>query len=253
MVCGIFLKWGGLTRFDCALGSHGLMRRALSVALYHTLQRQAFGKTLIEHPMMRQVLGRMALRLEGQTAALMRLARAYDSADDPLEQALCRVLTPAAKFEVCRQGIPFVGEAMEALGGLGYCEESELPRLYREMPVNSIWEGSGNIMCLDVMRAWGRLPAVQEALEREFGEVKGQNRHFDLQWRRLSQLMRKPHEEQGRAVTSTLFNLFVAAQLLRYSSPPLAEAWCQMTLDARGERILPDRLCDMLFARAMGG
>jgi len=247
------LKMGGLTRFDCALGSHGLMRRALSVALYHTLQRQAFGKTLIEHPMMRQVLGRMALRLEGQTAALMRLARAYDSADDPLEQVLCRVLTPAAKFEVCRQGIPFVGEAMEALGGLGYCEESELPRLYREMPVNSIWEGSGNIMCLDVMRAWGRLPAVQEALEREFGEVKGQNRHFDLQWRRLSQLMRKPHEEQGRAVTSTLFNLFVAAQLLRYSSPPLAEAWCQMTLDARGERILPDRLCDMLFARAMGG
>lgn len=247
------LKMGGLTRFDCALGSHGLMRRALSVALYHALQRQAFGKTLIEHPMMRQVLGRMALRLEGQTAALMRLARAYDSTDGPLELALCRVLTPAAKFEVCRQGIPFVGEAMEALGGLGYCEESELPRLYREMPVNSIWEGSGNIMCLDVMRAWGRLPAVQEALEREFGEVKGQNRHFDLQWRRLSQLMRKPHEEQGRVVTGTLFNLFAAAQLLRYSSPPLAEAWCQMTLDARGERILPDRLCDMLFARAMGG
>ncbi|ANS40850.1 isovaleryl-CoA dehydrogenase [Serratia inhibens] len=247
------LKMGSLTRFDCALGSHGLMRRALSVALYHTLQRQAFGKTLIEQPMMRQVLGRMALRLEGQTAALMRLARAYDGAGDPLEQALCRVLTPAAKFEVCRQGIPFVGEAMEVLGGLGYCEESELPRLYREMPVNSIWEGSGNIMCLDVMRAWGRLPAVQEALERELGEVKGQNRHFDHQWRRLSQLMRKPQEEQGRAVTSMLFNLFAAAQLLRYSSPPLAEAWCQMTLDARGERILPDRLCDMLFARAMGG
>ena len=249
------LKMGGLTRFDCALGSQGLMRRALSVALYHALQRQAFGKPLIEQPMMRQVLARMALRLEGQTAALMRLARAYDSigVGAPLEQALCRVMTPAAKFEVCRQGIPFVGEAMEALGGIGYCEESELPRLYREMPVNSIWEGSGNIMCLDVMRAWGKLPVVQEALELEFGEVRGQNRHFDHQWRRLLQLMRKPQEEQGRAVTGALFNLFAAAQLLRYSSPPLAEAWCQMMLDARGERTLPDRLCETLFARAMGG
>ncbi|WP_426507351.1 isovaleryl-CoA dehydrogenase [Serratia proteamaculans] len=249
------LKMGGLTRFDCALGSHGLMRRGLSVALYHALQRQAFGKPLIEQPMMRQVLARMALRLEGQTAALMRLARAYDSTGTgaPLEQALCRVITPAAKFEVCRQGIPFIGEAMEALGGIGYCEESELPRLYREMPVNSIWEGSGNIMCLDVMRACGKLPVVQEALELEFGEVRGQNRHFDRQWRQLLQLMRKPQEEQGRAVTGALFNLFAAAQLLRYSSPPLAEAWCQMMLDTRGERTLPDRLCETLFARAMGG
>ncbi|GAK28540.1 isovaleryl-CoA dehydrogenase [Serratia liquefaciens] len=248
------LKMGGLTRFDCALGSHGLMRRGLSVALYHALQRQAFGKTLIEQPMMRQVLARMALRLEGQTAALMRLARAYDSAGStPMEQALCRVVTPAAKFEVCRQGIPFIGEAMEALGGIGYCEESELPRLYREMPVNSIWEGSGNIMCLDVMRAWGKLPAVQEALELELGEVRGQNRHYDHQWRRLLQLMRKPQEEQGRAVSGALFNLFAAAQLLRYSSPPLAEAWCQMMLDARGERTLPERLCETLFTRAMGG
>jgi putative acyl-CoA dehydrogenase len=249
------LKMGGLTRFDCALGSHGLMRRGLSVALYHALQRQAFGKPLIEQPMMRQVLARMALRLEGQTAALMRLARAYDSTGTgaPLEQALCRVITPAAKFEVCRQGIPFIGEAMEALGGIGYCEESELPRLYREMPVNSIWEGSGNIMCLDVMRAWGKLPVVQEALELEFGEVRGQNRHFDRQWRQLLQLMRKPQEEQGRAVTGALFNLFAAAQLLRYSSPPLAEAWCQMMLDTRGERTLPERLCETLFARAMGG
>lgn len=249
------LKMGGLTRFDCALGSHGLMRRGLSVALYRALQRQAFGKPLIEQPMMRQVLARMALRLEGQTAALMRLARAYDSTGTgaPLEQALCRVITPAAKFEVCRQGIPFIGEAMEALGGIGYCEESELPRLYREMPVNSIWEGSGNIMCLDVMRAWGKLPVVQEALELEFGEVRGQNRHFDRQWRQLLQLMSKPQEEQGRAVTGGLFNLFAAAQLLRYSSPPLAESWCQMMLDTRGERTLPGRLCETLFARAMGG
>lgn len=247
------LKMGALTRFDCALGSHGLMRRALSVALYHAHQRQAFGKTLIQLPLMRQQLARMALRLEAQVAALMRLARAYGDAGSPLSQGLSRIMTSAAKFEVCRQGIPFVAEAMEALGGIGYCEESELPRLYREMPVNSIWEGSGNIMSLDVLRAWTKSSAVQEAVLQEFGEVKGQNRHFDRQWRQLMQQLRKGQEAQGRSMTAQLFNLFAAAQLLRRAAPPVAEAWCQMALDARGDRVLPESLCASLLDRAMGG
>ncbi|VEA71389.1 Putative acyl-CoA dehydrogenase AidB [Serratia rubidaea] len=247
------LKMGALTRFDCALGSHGLMRRALSVALYHAHQRQAFGKTLIQLPLMRQQLARMALRLESQVAALMRLARAYGDAGSPLSQGLSRIMTSAAKFEVCRQGIPFVAEAMEALGGIGYCEESELPRLYREMPVNSIWEGSGNIMSLDVLRAWTKSSAVQEAVLQEFGEVKGQNRHFDRQWRQLMQQLRKGQEAQGRSMTAQLFNLFAAAQLLRSAAPPVAEAWCQMALDARGDRVLPESLCASLLDRAMGG
>ncbi|HDJ1438156.1 TPA: isovaleryl-CoA dehydrogenase [Serratia rubidaea] len=247
------LKMGALTRFDCALGSHGLMRRALSVALYHAHQRQAFGKTLIQLPLMRQQLARMALRLEAQVAALMRLARAYGDAGSPLSQGLSRIMTSAAKFEVCRQGIPFVAEAMEALGGIGYCEESELPRLYREMPVNSIWEGSGNIMSLDVLRAWTKSSAVQEAVLQEFGEVKGQNRHFDRQWRQLMQQLRKGQEAQGRSMTAQLFNLFAAAQLLRSAAPPVAEAWCQMALDARGDRVLPEPLCASLLDRAMGG
>lgn len=144
------LRMGGLTRFDCALGSHALMRRAFSVALYHALQRQAFGKNLVEQPMMRQLLGQMALRLEGQTAFLFRLARAWDRRDDARESAWARLFTPAAKFAICKAGIPFVAEAMEVLGGIGYCEESELPRLYREMPVNSMWrtkrfDTSGNM------------------------------------------------------------------------------------------------------------
>lgn len=247
------LKMGALTRFDCALGSHGLMRRALSVALYHAHQRQAFGKTLIQLPLMRQQLARMALRLEAQVAALMRLARAYGDAGSLLSQGLSRIMTSAAKFEVCRQGIPFVAEAMEALGGIGYCEESELPRLYREMPVNSIWEGSGNIMSLDVLRAWTKSSAVQEAVLQEFGEVKGQNRHFDRQWRQLMQQLRKGQEAQGRSMTAQLFNLFAAAQLLRSAAPPVAEAWCQMALDARGDRVLPEPLCASLLDRAMGG
>lgn len=148
------LKMGGLTRFDCALGSHGLMRRALSVALYHAHQRQTFGKNLIDQPLMRDVLSRMALVLEGHTALLFRLARAWDNRTDPQEAAWARLFTPAAKYSVCKAGIPFVAEAMEVLGGAGYCEESELPRLYREMPVNSIWEGSGNIMCWMYCAYW---------------------------------------------------------------------------------------------------
>nr|MDQ6119824.1 hypothetical protein [Klebsiella pneumoniae subsp. pneumoniae] len=146
--------------------------------------------------MMRQLLGQMALRLEGQTAFLFRLARAWIVGMMPGKR-LARLFTPAAKFAIWA-GIPFVAEAMEVLGGIGYCEESELPRLYREMPVNSIWEGSGNIMCLDVMRVLSKQPAAMELLAAECAEVKGQNRHLDRAWRQLQQLLKRPAEEQGR-------------------------------------------------------
>lgn len=246
------LKMGGYTRFDCALGSHGLMRRALSVALYHAHQRQAFGKNLIDQPIMRQVLGRMALQLEGQTAFLFRLARAWESPGNPHELAYSRLFTPAAKFSVCKAGMPFVAEAMEVLGGIGYCEESELPRIYREMPVNSIWEGSGNIMSLDVLRVIARQPGVLEMLHAEFDEVKGQNRHFDRSWRQLQQRIRKPQEEWGRNITRQLANLAAGSQLLPHLSPPLAEAWCRMVLDERGESVLPEQVVADVLMRATG-
>ncbi len=149
------------------------MRRALSVALYHAHQRQTFGKNLIDQPLMRDVLSRMALVLEGHTALLFRLARAWDNRTDPQEAAWARLFTPAAKYSVCKAGIPFVAEAMEVLGGAGYCEESELPRLYREMPVNSIWEGSGNIMCLDVLRVLAKQSGILDLLADDFAQVKG--------------------------------------------------------------------------------
>lgn len=247
------LKMGGMTRFDCALGSHGLMRRALSVALYHALQRQAFGKCLIEQPLMRQVLARMALRLEGHTALLLRLARAWESRGDEGEVVYSRLLTPAAKYSICHQGAPFIGEAMEVLGGIGYCEDSELPRLYREAPVNSIWEGSGNIMCLDVMRSLHKLPGALELLQQELLPVRGQNRLFDRAWRQWQQRMRQPREEMGRLLTQQLFDLCCAAQLLQHASPPIGEAWCHLTLDYRGDRVLPAEVCDTLLQRAMGG
>ena len=246
------LKMGGHTRFDCALGSHAMMRRAFSVALYHAFQRQAFGKPLIEQPLMRQVLSKMALRLEGQTALLFRLASARSRENEAAEQVFSRLLTPAAKFEVCRQGIPFVAEAMEVLGGLGYCEESELPRLYREMPVNSIWEGSGNVMCLDVLRSLKKLPSAGEHLLQRLHQVRGQNRLFDKAVRQFSQRLKRSDEAQARNLASQLFNLFAAAEMLEFSSPPLADAWCRLTLDDRGDSLIDERLCQQLLERAIG-
>ena len=247
------LKMGGLTRFDCALGSHGLMRRAFSVAIYHAHQRQVSGKPLIEQPMMRQVLSRMALQLEGQTALLFRLAHAWDRRSDAKERLWARLFTPAAKFAVCKGGIPFVAEAMEVLGGVGYCEESELPRLYREMPVNSIWEGSGNVMCLDVLRVINKQAGVDEMLSEAFSEVRGQDRHFDRAVRQLLPRLRKPSEELGREITQQIFLLGCGMEMLRHASPPVAQAWCQMMLDTRGGMRLSERVQDALLLRATGG
>ncbi|EDS4736714.1 isovaleryl-CoA dehydrogenase [Salmonella enterica subsp. enterica serovar Oranienburg] len=247
------LKMGGMTRLDCALGSHGLMRRAFSVAIYHAHQRQAFGKPLIEQPLMRQTLSRMALCLEGQTALLFRLARAWEQRREAKEALWARLFTPAAKFAICKQGIPFVAEAMEVLGGMGYCEESELPRLYREMPVNSIWEGSGNIMCLDVLRGLTKQHGVYDVLSEAFAEVKGQDRHYDRAVRQLQQRLRKPDEAMGREITQQLFLLGCGAEMLRHASPPLAQAWCQMMLDTRGEMPLPAQVQNDLLLRATGG
>lgn len=246
------LKMGGYTRFDCALGSHGLMRRAFSVALYHAWQRQAFGKALVDQPLMRQVLSRMALRLEGHTALLMRLASAWEKTGEVHEQVFSRLLTPAAKYRVCGLGSGFVAEAMEVLGGIGYCEQSELPRIYREMPVNSIWEGSGNIMCLDVLRTFRKLPSAIEMLQQEFYSVRGQNRLFDRAWRQLQQRLKNPKEEQGRAITQQLFDLCCASQLLRFASPPLTDAWCRMTLDHRDQYMVPEAVCALLLSRGSG-
>ncbi|EDY7458297.1 isovaleryl-CoA dehydrogenase [Salmonella enterica] len=247
------LKMGGMTRLDCALGSHGLLRRAFSVAIYHAHQRQAFGKPLIEQPLMRQTLSRMALCLEGQTALLFRLARAWEQRREAKEALWARLFTPAAKFAICKQGIPFVAEAMEVLGGMGYCEESELPRLYREMPVNSIWEGSGNIMCLDVLRVLTKQHGVYNVLSEAFAEVKGQDRHYDRAVRQLQQRLRKPDEAMGREITQQLFLLGCGAEMLRHASPPLAQAWCQMMLDTRGEMPLPAQVQNDLLLRATGG
>jgi putative acyl-CoA dehydrogenase len=143
-----------LTRLDCAIASAGLMRMALAQALHHARHRIVFQKRLVEQPMMAGVLADMALEAEAAIALVMRLCRSFDlAASDPGEAARARLLTPAVKFWVCKRAPTFVYEAMECLGGNGYVEDSLLPRLYREAPVNAIWEGSGNVMALDVLRA----------------------------------------------------------------------------------------------------
>ena len=165
-----------LTRLDCAIASAGIMRMALAQALHHARHRVVFQKRLAEQPLMRAVLADMAIEVEAATALVMRLCRSFDlAAGDPHEAARARLLTPAVKYWVCKRAPALIYEAMECLGGNGYVEESVLPRLYREAPVNAIWEGSGNVMCLDVLRALAHegeaARAVIGALAADAGDV----------------------------------------------------------------------------------
>jgi putative acyl-CoA dehydrogenase len=175
------LSMGTMTRLDCALGTSALMRQSLSIALHHTAQRKAFGKTLIEQPLMKNVLADLALESEAATALALRLARSFDRPGDAHEQAMQRLLTPVAKFWICKRGSTFSQEAMECLGGNGYVEEGGegiMARIYREMPVNSIWEGAGNIMALDLLRALRKADAAA-ALAHELAPAKGMHPALD--------------------------------------------------------------------------
>lgn len=159
------LEMVALTRLDCMNGSAGLIRQALVQALWHTRQRQAFGKYLSDQPLMRNVLADLVLESEAAVALVMRIARAVDRASvDPQEAALSRIATAIGKYWICKRTPLCVNEAQECLGGLGYVEDSMLPRLYRQAPLNSIWEGSGNVQCLDVLRALRREPETRDAL-----------------------------------------------------------------------------------------
>src|SRR6185503_11967693 len=164
-----------LTRQDCAIASAGLMRSGLAHALHHARHRSVFQKHLADQPLMRAVLSDMALHVEASTALVMRLCRAFDrTPHDGAEVAYMRLLTPAIKYWVCKSAPPFLFEAMECLGGNGYVEEGILPRHYRESPVNAIWEGSGNVMCLDVLRALSREPELASSIVHELtGETLG--------------------------------------------------------------------------------
>ncbi|WP_399685068.1 acyl-CoA dehydrogenase family protein [Xenophilus sp.] len=175
------LEMGTMTRLDCSLGTSGLMRQAVALALNHTRQRSAFGKPLIEQPLMRNVLADLALESEAATALAIRLARSFDRQDDAHERLMARLLTPVAKFWICKRGSHLAQEAMECLGGNGYVEEGGqgvMARIYREMPLNSIWEGAGNIMAIDLLRALRKGDAAA-ALERELAPARGAHAALD--------------------------------------------------------------------------
>ncbi|WP_225033859.1 isovaleryl-CoA dehydrogenase [Paraburkholderia sp. XV] len=159
------IEMANYTRLDCVIGSAALMRAALVQAIHHARHRSAFGRHLADQPLMRNVLADLSLETEAATVLFMRLARAFeDTTNAPEERAWRRLVTPAAKYWVCKRTLEFTGETMEVWGGNGYVEEGPMARFYREAPVNSIWEGSGNVMCLDVLRAMEREPDAAQAL-----------------------------------------------------------------------------------------
>ncbi|WP_282298139.1 acyl-CoA dehydrogenase family protein [Stenotrophomonas sp. PS02289] len=210
-----------MTRLDCMLCAAAEMRMALAQALHHTRHRRTFGQRLCEHPLMANVLADLAIESEAATSFAMRVARAVDqAAHDPQQAAFARIATAVGKYWVCKRAAVFVNEAQECLGGAGYVEESMLPRLYRQAPLNSIWEGSGNIQCLDVLRALAREPAVLAAVEAELDSAHGRDARYDtsLQWLR-TQLAQVPAEAQARVITERLALQLQAAVLLRAQSP----------------------------------
>lgn len=227
------LEMGTMTRLDCALGTSGLMRQALSVALNHTAQRNAFGKPLIEQPLMRNVLADLALESEAATALAMRLARAFDRTSDEHEAAFARLLTPIAKYWICKRGSHFAQEAMECLGGNGYVEEGGegvLARIYREMPVNSIWEGAGNIMALDLLRALRKADAAA-VLARELAPARGQHAALDRLMASLpAQMEMLGTEAEARRLAEKLALAIQAALLCQTAPAPVFSAFCESRL-----------------------
>ncbi|HET9109651.1 MAG TPA: isovaleryl-CoA dehydrogenase [Ktedonobacterales bacterium] len=209
------------TRLDCVAGSASLMRQAVAQATHHAAHRAAFGKTLIDQPLMTSVLADMALESEAATTLLLRLAAARDyAATDPREAALLRLGVAVGKFWVCKHAPTLAAEAMECLGGAGYVEESIMPRLYREAPVNAIWEGSGNVIALDVLRALHRDPATAEALLAELALARGADARLDAATDRLRRELADPADAEVRARRIVeLMALTLQASLLARHAP----------------------------------
>jgi putative acyl-CoA dehydrogenase len=211
------------TRLDCVIGSAAGMRWGMARALHHARYRSAFGRPLIEQPLMRNVLADLALESEAATVAMMRLARAYDSADAPFR----RLATAVLKYWVCKRAPVHASEALECLGGNGYVEEWGLARLYREAPLNGIWEGSGNVMCLDVLRSMARAPDCVPALLDEIRLGLGQDWRLDAAIAQLgddlADLAR--HEGQARRLVERLATVWSASLLVRHAEPEVADAF----------------------------
>ncbi|MFF2774740.1 acyl-CoA dehydrogenase family protein [Streptomyces sp. NPDC058052] len=215
------------TRLDCVLGSAALMRQAVAQAVHHASYRSAFGGLLADKPLMRNVLADLAVESEAATVLGMRLAAAYDSGTER-DLALLRIAVPAAKYWVTKRCVPLVAEALECLGGNGYVEESGLPRLLRESPLNSVWEGAGNIQALDVLRALRTEPAALDAYLREVGEARGADPRLDRAIRGLLTELADLEgvEARARRLAERMALVLQGALLVRWAPPEVADAFC---------------------------
>ncbi len=226
------------TRLDCVIGSASLMRQALVQAIHHTRHRKAFGRLLVDQPLMQNVLADLALESEAATMLMMRLARAFDARqEDAGERGFARLATAAAKYWVSKRGPSQVNEALECLGGNGFVEECILPRLYREAPLNSIWEGSGNVICLDILRAMNKEPEAVESVLDEIRLARGSDRRFDAFTKILEKDLTEPVAElEARLLAERLALALQASLLIRNSIPEVADVFCGSRLSDEGGR-----------------
>ncbi len=228
------------TRLDCVIGSAALMRHALVQAIHHARHRSAFGKLLAEQPLMRNVLADLALESEAAALLMLRLARAFEAPNDPLQRAWRRIVTPAAKFWICKRALEFCGECMEVWGGNGYVETGPMTRLYREAPVNSIWEGSGNVMCLDVLRAMEREPETCVLLLDELQQVADTHDVLQAPLHKLKQMLSgatEQREAQARGLVQQLVLTLQSALMLQHAPAAMAQAFVLSRSDAGHGRV----------------
>lgn len=228
------IEMAGYTRLDCVIGSAGLMRQAFAQAAHHARYRSAFGKPLIEQPLMRNVLSDLALESEAATQLMLRLAAAFDFPNEPLDRAWRRVMTPAAKFWICKRALEFSGECMEVWGGNGYVETGPMARMYREAPVNSIWEGSGNIMCLDVLRAIEREPDAFVLLLDDMQDAAADHPDVLALVESLKDDMAMPPQQREMLARRFAQKLVLAAQsclMLEHAPTAVAEAFIASRAD----------------------
>jgi putative acyl-CoA dehydrogenase len=214
------------TRLDCVIGGAAIMRHAVAQATHHARHRTTFGRRLVEHPLMQNVLADLCVESEAATAAMMRLARAYDGGDER-EKLFARLATAVVKYWVCKRTPMHAAEALECLGGNGYVEESGLPRLYREAPLNGIWEGSGNVICLDVLRAMSHGPEVVDAFLAELVPARAAEPRLEAFWAQIERDLRDRDglEARARSIVERLAIALAGAILVRHGEPAVAEAY----------------------------
>jgi len=222
------------TRLDCTLGGAGSMRYGTEHAIHHASERSAFGKLLIDQPLMQNVLADLAIESEAATVAALRLARAYDesAAGDEYASLVKRIATPVLKYWITKRAPMHAAEALECFGGNGYVEESGMPRLFRESPLNSIWEGSGNVQCLDVLRGMARSQQSLEAFFAEVGEARGADARLDDAAAELREELGdlEAIESRARRIVEWMALVLQGSLLVRFGDPAVADAFCASRL-----------------------